>query len=170
MTETILLLLCVVIGAVSGLRSLTGIGVVTIAAQRAWPHLGWLHLGGTGLSFLGTPAAMYVFVMLAIGELIADKSSFIPPRIQAGPLAARSAASLARELNGKQSATCVNKVPPALPQRAHDGRSPPNCVSRGFALFRWSPLLWRFSKGLVSLPCSRLRRNTLQFACSVGRR
>jgi uncharacterized membrane protein len=89
MTETILLLLCVVIGAVSGLRSLTGIGVVTIAAQRAWPHLGWLHLGGTGLSFLGTPAAMYVFVVLAIGELIADKSSFVPPRIQAGPLAAR---------------------------------------------------------------------------------
>jgi uncharacterized membrane protein len=89
MTGTILFLLCVVIGGVSGLRSLTGIAVVTIAAQRGWPHLGWLHLGGTGLSFLGTPVAMYVFVVLAIGELIADKTSFIPPRIQAGSMAAR---------------------------------------------------------------------------------
>jgi uncharacterized membrane protein len=89
MTESILFLLCVVIGGVSGLRSLTGIAIVTIAAQRTWPHLGWLHLGGTGLGFLGTPVAMYVFVLLAIGELIADKMSFVPPRIQAGPLAAR---------------------------------------------------------------------------------
>ena len=32
---------------------------------------------------------MYVFVLLAIGELIADKMAFIPSRIQAGPLAAR---------------------------------------------------------------------------------
>jgi uncharacterized membrane protein len=89
MTETILFLLCIVIGGVSGLRSLTGIAVVTMAAQRGWPHLGWLHLGGTGLSFLGTPVAMYLFVVLAIGEVIADKTAFIPPRIQAGPLAAR---------------------------------------------------------------------------------
>jgi uncharacterized membrane protein len=89
MTETILFLLCVVIGGVSGLRSLTGIAAVTIAAQRGWPHLGWLHLGGTGLSFLGTPIAMYLFVVLAIGELLVDKLPFAPPRIQAGPLAAR---------------------------------------------------------------------------------
>jgi uncharacterized membrane protein len=91
MTGTILFLLCIVIGGVSGLRSLTGIAVVTIAAQRGWPHLGWLHLGGTGLSFLGTPVAMYLFVVLAIGELIADKTAFVPARIQAGPLAARFA-------------------------------------------------------------------------------
>ena len=89
MTATILYLLCVVIGGVSGLRSVTGIAIITIVAQRGWPHLGWLHLGGTGLSFLGAPAAMYVFVALAIGELIADKMAFIPPRIQAVPLAAR---------------------------------------------------------------------------------
>jgi uncharacterized membrane protein len=89
MTATILYLLCSLIGGVSGLRSLTGIAIVAIVAQRGWPHLGWLHLGGTGLSFLGTPVAMCVFVVLAIGELIADKMAFIPPRIQAGPLAAR---------------------------------------------------------------------------------
>jgi uncharacterized membrane protein len=89
MTSTILYLLCVVIGGVSGLRSLTGIAVVTIAAQRGWPHLGWLHLGSTGLNFLTKPLAMFVFVVLAIGELIADKLPFIPSRIQAGPLAVR---------------------------------------------------------------------------------
>jgi uncharacterized membrane protein len=89
MTATILYLLCVVIGGVTGLRSLTGIAIVTIVAQRSWPHLGWLHLSGTGLGFLGTPVAMYLFVALAIGELIGDKMSFIPSRIQAGSLAFR---------------------------------------------------------------------------------
>ncbi|HEX6496901.1 MAG TPA: DUF4126 family protein [Acidobacteriaceae bacterium] len=89
MTSTILYLLCIVIGGVSGLRSLTGIAIVSIAAQRGWPHLGWLHLGGTGLSFLGKPWAMSLFVVLAIGELIADKLPFTPPRIQAGPLVFR---------------------------------------------------------------------------------
>ena len=89
MTETILFLICIVIGGASGLRSLTGIAVVTIVAQRGWPHLGWLHLGGTGLSFLGTPIAIYLFILLAIGELIADKTAFVPPRIQAPSLGAR---------------------------------------------------------------------------------
>jgi uncharacterized membrane protein len=89
MTSTILYLLCLLIGGVSGLRSLTGIAMITILAQRGWPHLGWLHLGGTGLSFLTKPTAMYIFVLLAIGELIADKLPVVPPRIQPGPLAAR---------------------------------------------------------------------------------
>lgn len=89
MTSTILYLLCIVIGGVSGLRSFTGIALVTIAAQRAWPHLGWLHLGGTGLNFLTRPVALIVAIVLAVGELIADKLPFTPPRIQAGPLTAR---------------------------------------------------------------------------------
>jgi len=89
MTSAILYLLSILIGGVSGLRSLTGIAIITIVAQRAWPHLGWLHLGGTGLSFLAKPAAMYIFVLLALCELIADKLPFTPPRIQPGPLAFR---------------------------------------------------------------------------------
>ena len=89
MTSTILYLLCVVIGGVSGLRTFTGIAIVTIAAQRGWPHLGWLHLGATGLSFLSTPVALVVAVVLALGELIADKLPGIPSRIQPGPLTAR---------------------------------------------------------------------------------
>ena len=91
MTPTILYLLCILIGGASGLRSLTGIAVVTLAAQRHWPQLNWLHLGGTGLNFLTHPVSMIIFVALAIGELVSDKLSFIPARIQVGPLAARFA-------------------------------------------------------------------------------
>ncbi|MDQ1451630.1 MAG: hypothetical protein QOK38_1496 [Acidobacteriaceae bacterium] len=89
MTPTILYLLSVVIGGVSGLRSMTGIAIVTIAAQVRWPHLNWLHLGGTGLGFLAKPVSMCGFVVLGIGELIADKLPVIPSRIQPGPLAVR---------------------------------------------------------------------------------
>jgi uncharacterized membrane protein len=89
MTSTILYLLCVLIGGVSGLRSLTGIALVIIAAQRGWPNLGWLHLGGTALNFLTKPLALIIAVALAGCELVADKLPVIPPRIQAGPLAAR---------------------------------------------------------------------------------
>jgi uncharacterized membrane protein len=91
MTPTILFLLCMLIGGATGLRSMTGIAVVTVAAQPHWPHLQWLHLTGTGLSFLAHPVSMVVFVLLALGELVADKLPFIPARIQPGPLAARFA-------------------------------------------------------------------------------
>jgi uncharacterized membrane protein len=64
MTSTILYLLCILIGGVSGLRSLTGIAMITIATQRGWPHLSWLHLGGTGLGFLARPVAMYILCCL----------------------------------------------------------------------------------------------------------
>ncbi len=85
MTLTMLYVLCVLIGGVSGLRSMTGIAMVTIGA-----HLGWLHLAGTGLGFLARPISMYIFVLLALGELIADKTPAIPSRITPGPLGARA--------------------------------------------------------------------------------
>ena len=100
MTPTMLYLLCVVIGGATGLRTLTGIAMVCIAAQTGWPHLGsqqlgwqhqgWLHLAGTGLGFLAMPISLYIFVALAVGELIADKLP-VPSRIQPGPLMARAA-------------------------------------------------------------------------------
>jgi uncharacterized membrane protein len=86
MTPMMMYVLCVVIGGATGLRSMTGVAVVSIAAQRGWPDLGWLHLGPTGLAFLGKPIWMYVFLVAAVGELITDKLSFVPPRIQPGPL------------------------------------------------------------------------------------
>ena len=91
MTPTILFLLCLLIGGATGLRSMTGIAMVTLAAQPHWPHFKWLHLSGTGLNFLAHPVAMIIFVVLALGELVADKLPVVPARIQPGPLAARFA-------------------------------------------------------------------------------
>ena len=63
------------IGIVAGLRSMTAPAAVSWAAR-----LGWLHLEGTWLAFLGFAATPYVFSVLAIGELIADKLPNTPSR------------------------------------------------------------------------------------------
>ncbi len=94
MLPMMLYLLCILIGGATGLRTMTGIALVSVAAQAGrpqpgWPHLGWLHLSGTGLGFLANPISMYIFVALAIGEWIADKLP-VPARTQAGPLLARA--------------------------------------------------------------------------------
>jgi uncharacterized membrane protein len=86
MTASMLYVLCMIIGGISGLRSLTGVAIVSIVAQRGWPHLAWLHLAGTGIAFLGRAVWMYVFAVAAVCELIVDKLPFVPARIQPGPL------------------------------------------------------------------------------------
>jgi len=63
------------IGVVCGLRSMTGPAVVSWAAR-----LGWLHLEGTPVAFLGSPAAPWILTVMAIGELIADKLPNTPSR------------------------------------------------------------------------------------------
>lgn len=63
------------IGIVAGLRSLTAPAVVSWAAR-----LGWLHLEGTALAFLGYAATPYIITLLAIAELIADKLPKTPSR------------------------------------------------------------------------------------------
>src|SRR5580693_5144404 len=72
------------IGGVCGLRSMTAPAVVAWGA-----HLGWLHLGGSYFAFLANKISLVVFSLFALGELIADKLPFIPPRTQAGPLGVR---------------------------------------------------------------------------------
>ena len=72
------------IGFVSGLRSLTGITAVSWAA-----HYGWLDLHGTSQEYLGSPAAVVIFSVLAFAEYVADKLPRTPNRINAGPLIAR---------------------------------------------------------------------------------
>jgi len=62
-------------GVVVGLRSMTGPAAVSWAAR-----LGWLHLENTWLAFLGLAATPYIFTVLAIGELIADKLPKTPSR------------------------------------------------------------------------------------------
>jgi len=68
-------LLAFLIGVASGLRSLTAPAAVAWAA-----HLGWLKLNNTPLSFIGSTAAVAIFTLLAVGELVADKLPSTPSR------------------------------------------------------------------------------------------
>jgi uncharacterized membrane protein len=77
-------LLAFLIGAVTGLRSLTSPAAVSWAAR-----LGWLHLENTGLAFFGFAATPYILSVLAFGELINDKLPKTPSRKAPVPFAAR---------------------------------------------------------------------------------
>jgi uncharacterized membrane protein len=79
-----LLLLTFAIGFVAGLRSLTAPAAVSWAAC-----LGALNLEGTALHWMGSTAAVAIFSLLAIAELIADKLPRTPNRTRAGPLIGR---------------------------------------------------------------------------------
>lgn len=68
-------MLAFLIGAVTGLRALAPVAVVSWAA-----HLGWLHLQGTWLAFLGATVTPYILTVLALGELITDKLPSTPSR------------------------------------------------------------------------------------------
>jgi len=82
------------IGALTGLRSLTP------AAVTAWAaHLGWLKLDGT-LAFIGSLPAVVILTLLAAGELVADKMPWIPNRISVPGL-------IARIILGKLMGACI---------------------------------------------------------------
>jgi uncharacterized membrane protein len=72
------------IGFVAGLRSLTAPAAVSWAAR-----LGWLHLEGTPLAFMGSTAAVAILSVLAIAEFGADLHPATPSRTSPGPLIAR---------------------------------------------------------------------------------
>jgi uncharacterized membrane protein len=80
----LILLYAFLLGCVCGLRSMTAPAVVAWGA-----HLGWLHLDGSLLAFLANKISLVIFSLFAVGELVADKLPFIPPRTQAGPLGIR---------------------------------------------------------------------------------
>ncbi|HEY7095669.1 MAG TPA: DUF4126 family protein [Terriglobales bacterium] len=63
------------IGAVSGLRALTGLAAVSWAT-----HLGWLHLEGTKLAFLGNIVTISIVTILALVELVTDQLPKTPSR------------------------------------------------------------------------------------------
>jgi uncharacterized membrane protein len=73
------------IGAVSGLRSMTGPAIIANAARDR--HL---KMDGTALAWFGWPKAAPVVSALAIGEMIADKLPFMPDRPRPGSLAGRA--------------------------------------------------------------------------------
>jgi uncharacterized membrane protein len=70
-----LYLFALLIGVVAGSRTFTPAAAVSWAAR-----LGWLHLSGTPLGFLGALAAPFILTLLAIGELIVDKLPNTPSR------------------------------------------------------------------------------------------
>jgi uncharacterized membrane protein len=84
MSPTLVLLLAFLIGVVSGLRSLTAPAVVAWAAHR-----GWIHLTHAPLQFMGSTAAVVVFTLFAVVELVADQLPSAPSRTAPPGLIAR---------------------------------------------------------------------------------
>jgi uncharacterized membrane protein len=85
MSASLVLLLAFLIGVVAGLRSLTAPAVVAWAAHR-----NWINLHNTPLSFLASDAAVVIFTLLAIVELIADQLASTPSRTKPLGLISRS--------------------------------------------------------------------------------
>jgi uncharacterized membrane protein len=63
---------------------------MTAPAVVCWAaYQGWISLAGSPLSFMEHPVALVIFIILAVGELIADKLPKTPARTSAFPLIAR---------------------------------------------------------------------------------
>lgn len=75
MTHFYVLSLALLIGVVTGLRSLTGPAVAAWAAV-----LHWINLNGTWASWVGHPVTVAVLSVLAVGELVVDKHPKTPSR------------------------------------------------------------------------------------------
>ncbi len=75
--------LALVIGLLTGLRSLTPPAVVAVAT-----HLGWLH-PAPPVAWIGSTPAVVIFVLLALLELGADKLPGTPSRTAPPGLIAR---------------------------------------------------------------------------------
>jgi len=84
MDSNLLLVLAFAIGIIAGLRALTGPAVICWMA-----HLGVIHLEGSRLSFMETTAAVAVFTLLAVVEIVNDKLPKTPPRTAAVSFSAR---------------------------------------------------------------------------------
>jgi len=95
MSTPFVLFLAFAIGMVSGMRSLTGPAVAAWAARR-----NWLNLAGSRLAFMGSTAAVAIFTVLAILELITDKLPATPSRTKPVGL-------IARFVCGALSGACV---------------------------------------------------------------
>jgi uncharacterized membrane protein len=84
MNASQVLLLAFLIGVAAGLRSLTAPAVVAWAAHR-----NWLNLHDTSLAFMGSTAAVVIFALLAVVELVADQLPSTPSRTKPPGLIAR---------------------------------------------------------------------------------
>lgn len=84
------------IGIVAGMRSMTAPALVAWAA-----YLGWLHLQNSLFAFMGSVAAVIIFTVFALGELVADKLPKTPARTAPVGL-------IARVITGALSGACVS--------------------------------------------------------------
>ena len=76
MSAAHVLLLAFLIGGVSGLRTLTA------PAAVAWgAHRNWLNLHASIFAFMGSTAAVVIFILLALFELVIDKLPSTPSRL-----------------------------------------------------------------------------------------
>jgi uncharacterized membrane protein len=74
------------LGAISGLRSLSGPAFVSRAASR-----GHLDLDGTVFAFFGSQRIFKAIVLMELGELVGDKLPATPSRTSLPPLLGRAA-------------------------------------------------------------------------------
>jgi uncharacterized membrane protein len=77
-------LLPLLIGMVSGLRTMTAPAAVSWAAR-----VGWLNLAPTPLAFLGYAFTPWILTVLALGELVADQLPTTPSRTVPSQFSAR---------------------------------------------------------------------------------
>lgn len=75
------------LGAISGLRSMSGPAFVSRAARD-----GRLPVGGTRLSFLASPWVATTLTVLQAGEMVGDKLPLTPSRTSLPPLLGRAGA------------------------------------------------------------------------------
>ncbi len=87
MPITLLLVLVLLLGVVTGLRSMMAPAVVCWGV-----HFGWLSLTHSPLFFLSSRISLVVFTLLALGELIGDKLPMTPNRTEVFPVLARAVA------------------------------------------------------------------------------
>jgi uncharacterized membrane protein len=102
MNPSWVLFLAFLIGVIAGLRTMTAPAVVAWAANRHW-----LNLYTSPVAFMGSTAAVAVFTVLALGELIVDKLPSTPNRTRLLGLIGRSLlgglSGAAVAASGKQS-------------------------------------------------------------------
>ena len=84
MNTATVIALAFAIGVIAGLRSMTAPATVSLAA-----HWKWFTLQHSGLAFLGSAAAAYIFAAAAIVELVVDKLPKAPSRKELMGLIAR---------------------------------------------------------------------------------
>jgi uncharacterized membrane protein len=97
------LLLAFLLGMTAGLRSMTPPAIAAWAAQRWWPAV-----GATSVSFMAAPPTAYLFTLVAVVELVFDKLSITPSRLDAGGLGARIL------LGGLSAATLCAATQPSI--------------------------------------------------------